>query len=99
MRWLKTTQISLLIFRIAEENSLEGRYIAVLDYCFDASRLRAAFAAGLAWAEQQLQSWSAAWLANGAAHGSVIMIGSMAGGTMLPFQMVSLILPCLSQQS
>ena len=27
-------------FRIAEENSLEGRYIAVLDYCFDASRLR-----------------------------------------------------------
>ena len=24
-------------FRIAEENSLEGRYIAVLDYCFDAS--------------------------------------------------------------
>ena len=39
-------------FRIAEENSLEGRYIAVLDYCFDASRLRAAFReAGLAWAE------------------------------------------------
>ena len=39
-------------FRIAEENSLEGRYIAVLDYCFDASRLRAAFReTGLAWAE------------------------------------------------
>ena len=39
-------------FRIAEENSLEGRYIAVLDYCFDASRLRTAFReTGLAWAE------------------------------------------------
>ena len=39
-------------FRIAEENSLEGRYIAVLDYCFDAPRLRAAFReSGLAWAE------------------------------------------------
>ena len=39
-------------FRIAEENSLEGRYIAVLDYCFDAPRLRAAFReTGLPWAE------------------------------------------------
>ena len=39
-------------YHISEENSLEGRYIAVLDYCFDATRLRAAFrAAGLEWAE------------------------------------------------
>ena len=30
-------------YHISEENSLEGRYIAVLDYCFDAPRLRAAF--------------------------------------------------------
>lgn len=39
-------------YHISEENSLEGRYIAVLDYCFDAPRLRAAFRnAGLQWAE------------------------------------------------
>ena len=39
-------------YHISEENSLEGRYIALLDYCFDALRLRAAFrAAGLQWAE------------------------------------------------
>jgi len=37
---------------IAEENSLEGRYIALLDFCFDARRLRAALKkAGLQWAE------------------------------------------------
>ena len=35
-------------YHIAEENSLEGRYIAELDYCFQAQRLRAAMrAAGL----------------------------------------------------
>lgn len=28
---------------ITEENSLEGRYIALLDFCFDADRLRASF--------------------------------------------------------
>ena len=39
-------------YHISEENSLEGRYIALLDYCFDAPRLRAAFRdAGLQWAE------------------------------------------------
>ncbi len=39
-------------YHISEENSLEGRYIAVLDYCFDAPQLRAAFReAGLQWAE------------------------------------------------
>ena len=39
-------------FHISEENSLEGRYIAVLDYCFEASRLRSALrSAGLKWAE------------------------------------------------
>jgi len=39
-------------YHISEENSLQGRYIAVLDYCFDAPRLRAAFRqAGLEWAE------------------------------------------------
>lgn len=39
-------------YHISEENSLEGRYIAVLDYCFDAPRLRDALgAAGLEWAE------------------------------------------------
>lgn len=30
-------------FHITEENSLEGRYIALLDFCFDAIRLRATF--------------------------------------------------------
>lgn len=29
-------------YHISEENSLEGRYIAILDYCFDAPGLRAA---------------------------------------------------------
>ena len=39
-------------YHISEENSLEGRYIAVLDYCFEAARLRSALrAAGLKWAE------------------------------------------------
>lgn len=39
-------------YHISEENSLEGRYIAVLDYCFEASRLRSALrAADLRWAE------------------------------------------------
>ena len=39
-------------YRIAKENSLAGRYIAELDYCFEAQRLRAAMrAAGLQWAE------------------------------------------------
>ncbi|MEC7982719.1 MAG: DUF2066 domain-containing protein [Pseudomonadota bacterium] len=39
-------------YHISEENSLEGRYIAVLDYCFEAMRLRSALrAAGLKWAE------------------------------------------------
>ena len=39
-------------YHIASENSLEGRYIAELDYCFQAQRLRAAMrAAGLQWAE------------------------------------------------
>ena len=39
-------------YHISEENSLEGRYIAVLDYCFDAPRLRAALrAAEYEWAE------------------------------------------------
>ena len=39
-------------YHIAEENSLEGRYIAELDYCFQAQRLRAALrAADLQWAE------------------------------------------------
>lgn len=39
-------------YHISEENSLEGRYIGVLDYCFDAPRLRAAFREdGLQWAE------------------------------------------------
>jgi len=39
-------------YHISEENSLEGRYIGVLDYCFDAARLRAAFReSGLQWAE------------------------------------------------
>ena len=39
-------------YHISEENSLEGRYIAVLDYCFDAPRLRAALrAAEFEWAE------------------------------------------------
>lgn len=37
---------------ISEENSLEGRYIALLDFCFDADRLRGAMrAANLSWAE------------------------------------------------
>ncbi len=37
---------------ITEENSLEGRYIALLDFCFDANRLRAAFRSdGLKWTE------------------------------------------------
>ncbi len=37
---------------ITEENSLEGRYIALLDFCFDAFRLRAAFRKdGLQWTE------------------------------------------------
>ena len=39
-------------YHIAAENSLEGRYIATLDYCFQAQRLRTAMrAAGLQWAE------------------------------------------------
>ena len=39
-------------YHISEENSLEGRYIAILDYCFDALRLRAAFReSGFEWAE------------------------------------------------
>lgn len=39
-------------YRIADENSLDGRYIAELDYCFQAQRLRAAMReAGLQWAE------------------------------------------------
>ena len=39
-------------YHISEENSLEGRYIAILDYCFDAPRLRAAFReSGYEWAE------------------------------------------------
>jgi len=39
-------------YHIASENSLEGRYIAELDYCFQAPRLRAAMrSAGLQWAE------------------------------------------------
>ena len=37
---------------ITEENSLQGRYIALLDFCFDASRMRATFRKdGLKWAE------------------------------------------------
>lgn len=37
---------------ITEENSLEGRYIALLDFCFDAIRLRATFRKdGLEWTE------------------------------------------------
>ena len=37
---------------ITEENSLEGRYIALLDFCFDADRLRASFRKdGLRWTE------------------------------------------------
>ena len=39
-------------YHISEENSLEGRYIAVLDYCFEAARLRSSLrTAGLKWAE------------------------------------------------
>lgn len=39
-------------YRIASENSLEGRYIAELDYCFQAQQLRAAMReADLQWAE------------------------------------------------
>ena len=39
-------------YHISEENSLEGRYIAILDYCFDAPRMRAAFReSGYEWAE------------------------------------------------
>ena len=39
-------------YHIAEENSLEGRYIAELDYCFQPQPLRTAMrAAGLQWAE------------------------------------------------
>ena len=39
-------------YRIASENNLEGRYIAELDYCFQAQQLRAAMrAADLQWAE------------------------------------------------
>ena len=39
---------------IVEENNLEKRYIATLDFCFDASRLRQAMiAAGLQWSELQ----------------------------------------------
>ena len=37
---------------ITEENNLQGRYIAVLDFCFDANRLRATFRKdGLKWTE------------------------------------------------
>lgn len=37
---------------IAKENSLDGRYIALLDFCFDAARLRSAFRSqGLKWTE------------------------------------------------
>ncbi len=37
---------------ITEENSLEGRYIALLDFCFDSDRLRASFRKdGLRWTE------------------------------------------------
>ena len=37
---------------ISKENSLEGRYIALLDFCFDADRLRASFRKdGLRWTE------------------------------------------------
>ena len=37
---------------ISEENSLDGRYIALLDFCFDANRLRASFRKdGLQWTE------------------------------------------------
>ena len=37
---------------ISEENSLEGRYIALLDFCFDAARLRQSFrTSGLKWTE------------------------------------------------
>lgn len=37
---------------ITKENSLEGRYIALLDFCFDADRLRASFRKdGLRWTE------------------------------------------------
>ena len=39
-------------YHISEENSLEGRYIAILDYCFDAPKMRAAFReSGYEWAE------------------------------------------------
>ena len=39
-------------YHISKENSLEGRYIALLGYCFEATRLRSALrAAGLKWAE------------------------------------------------
>ena len=39
---------------IVEENNLEQRYIATLDFCFDAARLRhAMIAAGLQWSELQ----------------------------------------------
>ena len=39
---------------IVEENNLEQRYIATLDFCFDAARLRQAMiAAGLQWSELQ----------------------------------------------
>ena len=39
---------------IIEENNLEKRYIATLDFCFDAERVRAALQAdGLQWAELQ----------------------------------------------
>ena len=39
---------------IVEENNLEQRYIATLDFCFDAARLRQAMiVAGLQWSELQ----------------------------------------------
>ncbi len=42
---------------IVEENNLEQRYIATLDFCFDAARLRQAMiAAGLQWSELQSPS-------------------------------------------
>ena len=53
-RFIATHDVSSFVdfYHISEENSLEGRYIAILDYCFDAPRMRAAFRkSGYEWAE------------------------------------------------
>ena len=52
--FIATHDVSIFVdfYHISEENSLEGRYIAILDYCFDAPRMRAAFReSGYEWAE------------------------------------------------